>query len=102
MLIVLVGATLGTVYEGLVDRRLGLTDRRRWMALTPAWVLAAGMALALHTVSSRNPAFLMVLGFAGASLIGSVIDALRALWRRRTGTSTRRDDRVVPFNDVSA
>ncbi len=71
------------------------------MALTPFWALAAGVALALHTVNTRDPALLAILGFAGASLIETVDDSLRALWRRRTGTSTRRDDRVIPFTDAS-
>lgn len=43
----------------------------------------------------------MFVLFAGASLIETLDDSLRALWRRRTGTSTRRDDRVIPFTDAS-
>ena len=101
MFIVLVGASLGNLDAGFVDRRLGPMDWRRWMALTPFWVLAAGMALVLRAVNTRDPAFEAILGFAGASFIETVIDALRALWRRRAGTSTRRDDRVIPFGDAS-
>ena len=101
MFILLVGASLGNLYAGFVDRRLGPNDWRRWMALAPFWVLVPGVALVLHTVNTRGPAFEAILGFAGASFIEALIDSLRAHLRRRAGTSTRRDDRVIPFGDAS-
>jgi len=101
MLITLVGASLGSAYAGFFDRRFGPKDWRRWMALTPFWVVYVGVALALHTVNMRGLAPQAILGFAGGSLIETVIDSLGALRRRRAEASARRDDRVTPFTDAS-
>jgi len=101
LLITMVGVFLGIAYAGFVDRRLGPKDWRRWMALTPFWALAAGVALALHTVNFRDLAPQAIVTFAFASLGETLIDSLRALRRRRADASARRDDRVTRFTDAS-
>jgi uncharacterized membrane protein YoaK (UPF0700 family) len=96
LLITAVGVFLGIACAGLVDRRFGPEDWRRWTALTPFWVLAVGVALALHTVNMRDLAPQAIQAFAIGSLSETLIDSLRALRRRRADASTRHDERVAP------
>ena len=92
LLITGVGVLLGFAYAGLVDRRLDPRDWCRWTALTPFWVVAVGMVLALHTVNVTEPASRAIQAFAFASLAETLIDSLRARSRRR---AVGRDERVV-------
>ena len=92
LLITAVGVFLGIAYAGLVDRRFSPKDWRRWAALTPFWVLAVGVALALHRVNMRDLAPQAIQAFAFASLAETLIDSLRARSRRR---AVGRDERVV-------
>ena len=92
LLITGVGVLLGFAYAGLVDRRFDPRDWRRWTALTPFWVVAVGMALALHTVNVTGAASRAIQAFAFASLAETLIDSLRARSRRR---AAMRDERIV-------
>jgi hypothetical protein len=96
LLLTIVGVSLGFAYARLVDRRFGPKDWRRWMALTPFWALAVGVALALHAVNMSDLGPQAIQGFAIGSLFKTLVDALGALWRRRAGASTTRDERVAP------
>ncbi len=98
LLILFVGVSLGNVYAGFVDRRLGPKDWRRWMAFAPFWALAAGVALALHTVNMTSLAPQAMMAFAIGSLGGTLIDSLRAHRRQGADESTRRDDGVAPLH----
>jgi MFS-type transporter involved in bile tolerance (Atg22 family) len=97
LLITAVGAFLGIAYAGLVDRRFGPKDWRRWTALMPFWVLAVGVALTLHAVNMRGLAPQAIQAFAMGSLVEALIDSLRALRRRRVDASTRHDESVAPL-----
>ena len=92
LLITGVGVLLGFAYAGLVDRRFDPRDWRRWTALTPFWVVAVGMALALHTVNVTGAASRAIQAFAFASLAETLIDSLRARSRRR---AAMRDERIA-------
>ena len=94
LLITGVGVLLGFAYAGLVDRRFDPRDWRRWTALTPFWVVAVGMALALHTVNVTGAASRAIQAFAFASLAETLIDSLRARARSRRRAAMR-DERIV-------
>ena len=98
LLITMAGVFLGTTYAGFIDRRLGLNDWRRWMALVPFWALAAVVALALHTLNMTDLAPQAIQAFAVGSLGQTLLDSLRALWRTRASASPRRSDRVAPLH----
>ena len=89
LLITIAGVVLGNACAGFVDRRFGPKDRRRWMALAPFWVLAVGVALALHTVNMGDLAPQAIQAFAIGSLSEALIDSVRALRRRGADASTR-------------
>lgn len=102
LLITVVGVSAGIAYARFVGRRLGPRDWRRWIALTPFWALAAGVALALHTVNMRDLAPRVIQAFAIGSFGEALLVSLRALRRGRVDASTTRDDRVAPFTDASS
>jgi len=83
VLLTMVGVWLGVAWAGPLDRRFGPENWRRSMAQAPVWLLPAGVAVALHTVNVRDLAPQAILSFAGASLLSTVIDSLRALRRQR-------------------
>ncbi|RYV52047.1 hypothetical protein [Pengzhenrongella frigida] len=91
VLITAVGVALGYAYAGFVDRRFGPKDWRRWMALTPFWVLAVGVALALHTVNMTDLAPQALQAFALGSVAEALIDSLGARRRRRVDERDARD-----------
>lgn len=88
LLVTSAGVFLGIAYAGLVDRRLGPKDWRRWMAIAPFWVLAAGVALALQTVNMTALAPQAVQAFAIGSFVATVMESL-GLLRRRHGHDSR-------------
>lgn len=89
----IVGVALGYAYAGFVGRRFGLKNWRRWMLLTPFWVLAVAMTIALQAVNMSDPAPQAIQAFAFASLAETVLDSLRALRRPHI---PRRDANVAP------
>lgn len=89
LLVTVVSVLLGVAYAGAVDRRFGLKDRRRWMALVPFWVLAVAVALALHRVNQEGLVPQAIQSFAVGSLGGTLVDCVRAFRRRRLEASTR-------------
>ncbi|GAA3810713.1 hypothetical protein [Cellulomonas soli] len=89
LLVTVVSVVLGVAYAGLVDRRFGLRDRRRWIALVPFWVLAVAVALALHRVNQEGLLPQAIQSFAVGSLGETLVDGVRALRRRRVEASTR-------------
>ncbi|NTW41269.1 MAG: hypothetical protein HGA44_15585 [Cellulomonadaceae bacterium] len=88
LLVTMAGVLLGVAYAGFVDRRFGVSDRRRWMALVPFWVLAVGVAVALHTVNQQELVPQAVQSFAVGSLGETLVDWVRTRRRRRLEAST--------------
>lgn len=82
LLITGAGVFLGSAYAGLVNRRLGPKDWRRWMVLTPFWAV---YVVVLLTADMRDLAPQAIQSFAIGSLGETWVDSLRALRRRRVG-----------------
>lgn len=100
LLITFVGVSAGSASAGFVGRRLGPSDWRYWIALTPFWVLAVGVGLALHTVNVSDPAPRAIQAFAIGSFGEALLGSLRVLRRGRAGGSTARDERAAPLTDA--
>lgn len=83
LLATIVGVALGYAYAGFVGRHFGLKDWRRWTLLTPFWVLAVAMTIALQAVNMSDPAPQAIQAFAFASLAETALNSLRALRRSR-------------------
>ncbi|GAA4731833.1 hypothetical protein GCM10023328_08780 [Modestobacter marinus] len=92
VLITVVGVWLGYAYVRLVSRRLGLTDRRRWLLLAPVW---AAYVVVLRTADTADPGPRAVQAFALAALLGTAVDVVRGLWSRRGARRGRRSDTGV-------
>ncbi len=101
LLVTIVSVGLGFAYAGLVERHFGPKDWRRWVALAPFWLLAFGLALALHDVNMKDPVTQAIQAFAGSSFLATLLDASGARRRRRMAEETRRDD-PAPLTDASA
>lgn len=80
LLITIVGVALGYAYAGLVDRRFGPGDGRRWSLLVPVWV---AYVVVLLTADLQDVWAQGVQSFALASFLGTMLDVGRGAVRRR-------------------
>ncbi|MCV2395254.1 hypothetical protein OEB99_13125 [Actinotalea sp. M2MS4P-6] len=89
LLVTVGGVALGVAYAGFIGGRFGPQDWRRWAALMPVWVLAIGIAVALHAVNMTDLLPQAVQAFAIGSFFQALIDSWRTLRHRRAGAVVR-------------